>query len=182
MDFDRFLNDERDALVESWRRRTLEAFPAESRRFMQGESNPFANPIGATLGKALAALYDLLRAETLDEAAATEAVDAIVSVHAIQEFSPGRGVEFPFALKAAARARLAELKATDGAVADLLAFESRIDRVGLLAFEAYLRRREKLYELRANDLKRRWAGGERLLARLEARRRERDAEEDGEGG
>jgi hypothetical protein len=81
------------------------------------------------------------------------ALDGVIRIRTVQDFTPSEAVAFIFELKAVIRdvmdAQIRQPEKWD----DLVEFESRVDRVALLAFEKYTECREKLHEIRNNEIK-----------------------------
>jgi RsbT co-antagonist protein rsbRD N-terminal domain len=135
---------------------------SEDAAFLRGARDRFANPAGHTLVEALRALL----ACVVDEASAplAEPVIDLVRLRAIQPRPPSRALAFFLHLKRAVREELG-VALTDGGHADELhAIEARIDDLVLAAFDAFVASREKIYEVRANEVRRRVA---KVLERAE---------------
>ncbi len=81
-------------------------------------------------------------------------LDDIIKIRAVQEFSPSQALSFIFLLKNAVRAEIGVIVDNPELTMDLVKFESKIDRVALLAFEAYMNCREQVFTLRVNEVKR----------------------------
>ncbi len=82
-------------------------------------------------------------------------LDDVVRIRAVQEFSASQAVSFVFSIKTIVRDMFgAEIKRS-GFIDELLAFESRVDSVALLAFELYMECREKVFEIRATEIRNR---------------------------
>jgi hypothetical protein len=97
----------------------------------------------------------LVSGEGLESEEVRQFLDGIIRIRAVQDFSPAEAVDFVFLLKLVTREVIrAELR-NERLVLELLGFESRIDKLGLLAFTIYVQCREKIFELRANELKNR---------------------------
>jgi hypothetical protein len=80
--------------------------------------------------------------------------DDIVRLRAVQDLLPSQALAFLFSLKGIIREELrAEIAGQDLSDA-LLSLESRIDSLALSAFDIFMQCREKIYEIRANELKR----------------------------
>jgi hypothetical protein len=144
----------RGAIVAEWLTRTLRSYPEHTSRFLSREQDPFKNPVGHTLAEALPALFDRL-VEGADAATLSRILDPIVRMRAVQDFSAGQAVAFVFLLK---RVLLEALGGERRGGADgegLTALEARIDEMALLAFDLFMQCRERLYEIRANEAKRR---------------------------
>ena len=65
---------------------------------------------------------------------------------------------FIFLLKNVIRHELAEEIRQENLAAEVLELESRIDGLALLGFDVYTKRREKIYEIKADEAKRRVSG------------------------
>lgn len=167
----RALAAKKRALVGAWLARTLQSYPAHTSRFLSEEKDPFRNPVGCTLAEALPALFDQV-VEGLDAARTSDILDPVVRIRAVQDFSAAQAVAFILALKQVVREAMhfpphpplspgtlwvgAEDKG-EGAnqLEALTILENRIDAMALVAFDLYMRCREQLYEIRANEARRR---------------------------
>lgn len=150
----------REAIAASWYRRILETYPAQSVPFLSREQNPFQNPIGGTIRPAVTLLVERLAGGAEPEAV-REPLDDIVRVRSVQGFSAAGAVGFVLELKQVVREELGGDSEIDfhaePLASELAAFEQRLDRVALLAFDIYMECREQLYALRAEEGRRRTA-------------------------
>jgi hypothetical protein len=156
------LADKRSTILQRWLALILESYPPAVARFLRTERDRFANPVGSTIAHELETIYDGLRAEAAVDTLAP-ALEAIVKIRAVQDFSASQAVAFVLQLKQAVREALADELAAKRLPEGLLALESRIDSIAARAFDIYMQARERISELRANELRRRT---ELLLARL----------------
>lgn len=140
------LEQKRSAILKQWMTRTLQSYADQTSRFLQEEKDPFRNPVGHVLKEGLPVLFDELLGG-MDSAALTPALDGIVRIRAVQDFTASQAVAFVFLLKKIVHAELAG--------EDLAALEERIDELALLAFDLFMECREKIYEIKANEAKRR---------------------------
>jgi hypothetical protein len=142
------------AIIEAWLTRILQTYPEHTGRFLSRERDPFHNPVGSTLKDALPVLFDGVL-EGMDTAQVTPALDSIVRIRAVQDFTAGQAVGFVFLLKKIMREALGHETNRGPNGGDLAAVEGRIDEMALLAFDLFMRCREKIYEIKANEAKRR---------------------------
>lgn len=163
-----FLQARRAAIVDRWTDRTLQVYPPDAAHLMGREKDRFQNPVGHLTRKSLEELYDGLVAERPADQM-TAALDGIVRIRAVQDLSPSQAVGFLFLLKGVVREELA-----DGVSVDLTALDSGVDRLALEAFDQYARCREKVHELRRNEIRRQTSGLVECRSRAMARERERD--------
>ncbi|MBI4795270.1 MAG: RsbRD N-terminal domain-containing protein [Deltaproteobacteria bacterium] len=82
----------------------------------------------------------------------------VIRIRALQDCSPSQALAFIFLLKNVVREELAEDFEKQNLTAELMELDSRIDGLSLLGFDVYTRRREKLCELRVNEVKNRVSG------------------------
>jgi hypothetical protein len=94
----RVLSEQKRALLEKWLERTLATYPSQTLRFLQGEKDRFRNPVGHTLREGLATLLDELTGE-MDPARIGPALESIVRLRAVQDFTPSQAVGFVYLLR-----------------------------------------------------------------------------------
>jgi len=136
------LTAKRRAIVDEWLARTLEAYPEHTASFLARGEDPFSNPVGHAFKEAFPVLVDELLGG-MDLARIAPLLDQVVKIRAVQDFTPSQAVAFVFLLKKVIRE---ELK-SDG----LAAVEDRIDEMALLAFDLYLKCRERIYAIKVNE-------------------------------
>jgi RsbT co-antagonist protein rsbRD N-terminal domain len=145
----------RDLIAEVWFRRVLRTYPPQGAEFLATERDPFRNPSGCAIRKALGTLLDELTLG-MDRERVHGALDSLMQMRAVESVPPSRALEFLFQLKDILRVELA------GADRELL--NGRIDELALLALDLYMKYRERTYEARANEARRRVFVLERRLA------------------
>lgn len=155
MGLEQFLAEDKPALAKAWFDLILGTYPPETSALLQKDKNQFANPVGYTLSQSLSGIIDEMLGE-FDHEKVLPLVDQVVRVRAIQDFSPAQAVGFVFLLKKIVRNRAEEgIREKRVSPNEILAFESKIDQLALMAFNVYTGCREKLYELRVNEVKNR---------------------------
>ncbi|MBA7594586.1 hypothetical protein ES703_01530 [subsurface metagenome] len=163
MVLERLLPQKRAAILERWSQLILETYPADTSRFLKQEKDRFINPVGYTISQEIEVVYDeLLQRMNSDKLAAC--LDNIIRIRAVQDFSPSQTVAFIFLLKKAIREELTSEIKENRVFEELLEFEARIDKLVLLAFDIYMKCREKVFEIRLNEAK---VERERVLKLLE---------------
>ena len=147
------LGPRKDVIVQGWLERTLRTYPEQTSRFLGQERDRFRNPVGHTFKVALPALFEGLLADG-DPSEFAPLLDGIVRIRAVQDFGAGQAVGFLFLLKRVVREALAAEADGDPPGEGLTALEDRIDEMALLAFDLFMRCRERLYEVRTNEARR----------------------------
>ncbi|MBW2568049.1 MAG: RsbRD N-terminal domain-containing protein [Deltaproteobacteria bacterium] len=145
------LEKRKSAIVKCWFDLAVEAYPSDTSQFLKKQKDPFANPVGATISQALKPLFDEIL-NKMDQKVIEACLDPIIRIRAVQPIlSPSQATSFIFFLKKAIRKNLTkELKDIE-IINDLLMFELKIDEVGLIAFDVFVKRREQIYKIKAND-------------------------------
>jgi hypothetical protein len=161
----KLLVQEKDVILKNWIRLIIESYPAESLHFLQDNSDRFRNPVGHTIAVETELLFDKLFIDHIDDDAdITVALDNIIKIRSVQDFSASEAVGFVFALKQVIRETLSQKGWEQIPTEELLKLESRIDRLALKAFDRYALCQERIYKIKVNEFKRR---SNRLLQRTQ---------------
>lgn len=146
------LTRKKSSIVNKWFDGIIATYPFDTAQFLANQKDPFANPVGQTNRKNLEAIYDQI-ISAADPNAVHDFLDPIIRIRAIQDFTPAKAISWIFDLKDIIRDALA-LHAGDGQhLEELIRLERRIDQFGLLAFDIYMQCREKIYDLKANEMR-----------------------------
>jgi hypothetical protein len=151
------LIQKKSRIVDGWLRVIYQSYAAEAAIFLKKEKDRFDNPVGASISQGIKGLYDALLDE-MDTDRVLAFLDEIIRIRAIQDFSPSQALAFIFLLKNVIREELAKELRAQNLSGELLELESRIDGLALLGFDVYTKRREKLHEVRVNEIKNRVSG------------------------
>jgi hypothetical protein len=156
MTFQAVLEENRSAVIDRWRSLILGSYPAEAARFFRSEKDRFQNPVGHSVTRATAALYDgvVLGKQVV---CMPEALESLVRLRAVQDFSASQAIGFVFLLKRALRTT-PELGLSEAGRWEALGLvEARIDELAAAAFDVYVEQRERIYRIRTDEMKRRIA-------------------------
>lgn len=147
------LVEKKPKILQRWFDSILSTYPSDTLNFLKGQKNPFADSIaGQTIFKGIQGIFDELIGES-DAGRINSYLDNIIRVRAIQEFEPSQAVGFISQLKNIIRTELADEIQENEYFEELLGLESKIDDYLLIAFDIYVKCREKIYELKANEMK-----------------------------
>jgi len=119
---------------------------------LKTQKNRFGNPVGYAISEVIDVILEELSGE-MDVARVSRYLDNIIRIRAIQDFTPSRAVAFIFLLKKVIREELADEIREQQLFDELLMIESRIDQLANVSFDMYMASREKIYKLRANELR-----------------------------
>ncbi len=147
------LSARKTAILDRWFAVALESYPAETLSFLKSRDRQFANPVGYALYQGLESLWEALVLEQEpDIALISPVLDSIVRIRAIQGLPPSQALAFLVHLKKLVREELGISNTVPSE--RLRTLESRIDFLVLASFDVYMKCREKVYELKADEARR----------------------------
>lgn len=154
------LSKKRSAILERWFNVILESYPSETSNFLKNQKNRFTNPVGHTIFQGIEGLFEKLidEMDSDPDAFGASFLDNIIRIRAVQDFTPSEAIAFIFLLKKVIRD---ELKSDPefnsglekGIGEEFFMLDSKIDDLALFSFDIYMKCREKIYELKASELK-----------------------------
>ncbi|MEF2143918.1 MAG: RsbRD N-terminal domain-containing protein [Desulfovibrionaceae bacterium] len=152
MDFSERLSQDSAKLIDRWAELVLGTYPPETQQVWRKQVNRFANPVGQAIREGCDEIFGLFLAWD-DAEKIGNALENLVKIRAVQNFHPSQALSFVYLLKKVLReAYLDELDKT-GQLTDLLGYETRIDNMGLIAFDLYSKCREQIFDLRVKEVK-----------------------------
>lgn len=152
MSIEQFLSDQKDVILKKWFDLILETYPADTAAFLKKQNNRFANPVGHTIHQGMEQILQGLTGEHTPEQV-SEFLDNIIRIRAVQDMTASAAVSFIFSLKDVVRDTLRTASGQTMPYEELLALESRIDRLALTSFDIFMQCREKLYDIKANEMR-----------------------------
>jgi hypothetical protein len=142
----------KNEIIKNWFEAAIQTYAPDTAQFYKGQKDQFANPVGNITAKGVEFLLDQLLNDFEPDAVKTY-LDPIIRIRAVQNFTPSRATAFILSLKKILRDCLAD-KLQDAAMEmELVAFESKIDQLCLMAFDIYMACKEKIYQISANDMR-----------------------------
>jgi hypothetical protein len=149
MELSALLQQHREAVLEKWFKAIAETYPRQTSPFLTRQKDRFRNPIGYAIERSIGPVYDQLSTD-MNEDALRDDLDSIVRIRSVQEFTPARAVAFVFDLKTIIRNVLGD----SGPATALEAIDERIDRIALIAFDKYAECRQRMFEIRTEEIRR----------------------------
>jgi len=155
------LSHNKDAFVTQWLEAAVEPYSENTRRFFLSEKDPFRNPVGQSLRVGLPLLLEaILDGRELREVA--PALDTILRIRAIQDFSATEAVSFILSLKEIFRHALYPGGERDASGDRLSAVDTRIEEMARLAHQVFMQCREQIGAIQSNEVRRRFFVAERM--------------------
>ena len=155
-------SEQRHSVAQEWLALTLQTYPSQSMQFLLRESDAFRNPIGQTLKDGIPLLVDEVFGE-MNSDRVRQALEGIVRIRAVQNFSAREAVGFVFLLK-----KIFQDKLPDDPES-CRELDSRVDELALVAFDLYVQCRGQISDIQVNEARRRVAQLERIYSEVEGR-------------
>lgn len=147
MSIDKILAEKRSKIIKKWRDAIIKSYPEDGQGFLKREKSQFANPVGLTISTEIETLYDeIIRGDDTEKI--SSCLDSIIRIRAVQDFKPSRAVAFVLQLRQIIREELG-----DGHPGEMHILGNRIDEIALLAFDVYSACRQKISDIRVNEVK-----------------------------
>ncbi len=154
MNLSNHLSKKKPAILKRWFDIILKTYPEGTTTFFKDQKKQFANPVGYTLSHELEIIFEgLVNEREMDLERISPALDSVIRIKAVQDLTPSQALAFLFHLKKVIREELR----SEGMAAseELMRLDERIDALALLSFDIYMKCREKIFELKANEVKNR---------------------------
>jgi hypothetical protein len=146
------LSEKKSVILGRWLNLIFESYAPETAIFLRKDHDRFDNPVGYRLSQGLAGVYEALIHE-MDKDKLLNHLDEIIRIRVLQNFAPSQALAFIFLLKNLVREELAEDIQKGNLAGEVMELEACIDGLALLAFDVYTKRRDKLQEIRVNEMK-----------------------------
>jgi len=152
MSIEDFLQEKRGKIIKKWRDAIVASYPSETRAFLKKEQDQFSNPVGLIIVNEIERLFDAL-VKGSHKHQISSSLDKIIRVRAVQDFSPSDALAFIFQLKDIIMIELEKVDSSFEALKETGHIFGKIDQVALLAFDVYMECRQKLNDIRVNEVK-----------------------------
>jgi len=147
------LLEKKSQIVKKWFEAIIENYPADSSNFFLKQKDRFLNPVGHTLSEGVTDIFNELVQDSEPEKF-FPILNDIIKIKAVQDFTPSQAVSFLFLLKKVIREEAGSEIHKKHLMDELTEFESEIDRLILISFDIYMKCRERIYEIKTDDVRR----------------------------
>jgi len=144
--------DHKAAIVKQWVEAVVKTYPEETVPFFLREKDRFANPVVGLLSESLEKVINGLAAKASDNEL-SDSLDYAIRPRAVQNFTAAQAVAFVFLLKRIVRDAAGAKERDEAGL--FSQFDRKIDELALIAFNKYVECREKIFEIRAYEVRNR---------------------------
>lgn len=159
------LEQKRSLIQAMWTEAVIVSYPSESAKFIVENKNKFTNPLGYTLENSI----NTICCNYLDTANVREceqAIEALIRLRAVQDFTPSKAIGIMFDFKAIVLSEIRDMVESKDKFNEYLSIEKQIDRMTEYALNFYIECRERVNEIKANEVRQ---GFERMIIRLNSK-------------
>ncbi|MBM4135500.1 MAG: hypothetical protein FJ241_01555 [Nitrospira sp.] len=153
MNLEALLSEKKAAIVKKWFDLIIDNYPSDSSNFFKKQKDRFLNPVGHTISQSIDSLFDEIL-HGIDSEKLFPFLNDIIKIKAVQDFSPSKALSFIFLLKQAIRKEIGSDIKKKQISDELASIESHIDDLALLSFDIYMKCRERIYEIKADESRR----------------------------
>lgn len=146
------LCNRRDQIQEAWLNAIFKTYPADTFSYSRKRGTEFTDPVFYTFRNGTKVILDYVLGASEQEKI-MESLETMVKIRAVQDFGASQAVKIIYLLKRIIRSEQGQKNISHIDVSEFYELEDRIDQIGLLAFDIYMKCREKIYELRTTELK-----------------------------
>lgn len=150
---DTISTEKKQRLAKNWFSVIINTYPAESKAFFGKNKDLFANPVGNTIKRSIDRLTHEVLLPDMNRDHVKEALEPIVRIRAVQEFSISNALAFIFAFKTIFRKENPLLSQTEEGRLYLEGLDANIDETVLMALDIYMSCKHTIYTLRINEAK-----------------------------
>lgn len=136
----------REKIARHWLDRIARSYGIEPARFAVDRGDRFRDPVGQVLRDAVPVIVEEILGD-MDHGRVAAALESVVKIRAVQNLTPAQALAFLFDLKEIVR------QYAPDASPDVI--NPRVDSAALKAFDLYMGYREKTYDVRLNEARRR---------------------------
>jgi hypothetical protein len=161
MELGKLLERKKPAILKKWLGEIFDTYPSDTSRFLQGEQDMFANPVGhAITANAECILTGLIKGD--NPRALSAYLEQIIRIRAVQDFTPSEAVSFIGSLKTVLTGQLKTEIHKYSLWDEWGEFETRIDSLTQCAYELNTEMKKRIDIIRTKEIDK----NERFVKRL----------------
>ena len=161
MELGKLLERKKPAILKKWLGEIFDTYPSDTSRFLAGEPDIFANPVGHTItANAECILTGLIKGD--NPRALSAYLEQIIRIRAVQDFTPSEAVSFIGSLKTVIIGQLKTEIHKYNLWDEWGEFETRTDSLTQCAYELHTEMKKSIEIIRTKEIDK----NERFVKRL----------------
>ncbi len=154
MSLKEFFKKNQDYIMQKWFDKIVRTYDSDTARFLANEKDQFSNPVGAAIRQSLTDSLKILADGNQDETAMRAALDPMIRIRAVQDFTASKAVSIVFLIKPVLRELISKnQKKPDLNQSEIESLENHLDILFLSAFDVFMGCREQIYGFKASHVK-----------------------------
>ncbi|MDQ1267201.1 MAG: hypothetical protein QG635_2355 [Bacteroidota bacterium] len=139
-------------IADRWFKAIIETYPQMAAKFFSAKDAPFSNPVGSAIAESARQICNWL---TDDKPLSNieKSLEELIKIRAVQDFTASEAVSFILKLKTIILELQQNKNDNSITYGELSEIFEKIDGLMLFAFDLFMRSREKIYEIKANEIK-----------------------------
>ncbi len=156
-----YLKMNESAVVEQWEKYIIDNYPKDSSKFLIGNKNQFDNPIGYTIRTEIPVIFKAILNNEFDDNF-VNSLENFIRIRAIQNYSVEEANSFLKYVKVLIE-NYVKTNFNSEIFDEYLELNGRLEKVLHKSFESYLKMKQKLMEIKLDEVKRK---NQRMVDRL----------------
>jgi hypothetical protein len=152
MNLIKHFEENKSNVIDKWLRTVIATYPEQSSFFLFNKKDKFANPLGWTISNEIKNLFENIITDYNKENI-RKSLENLTQIRAIQDFAPSEACGIILMLKPIIQEEFLKNLTDKNILTELFIINERIDESALQMFDIYMLTREKIYEIKANEIK-----------------------------
>jgi hypothetical protein len=142
----------KSSIIDSWIQLIFESYPAGTSEFLKSQNDRFSNPVGHIITESAVKLFDVIIDGSNIGKIKLILID-VIKLRAVQDFLPSKAADIIFSLKRVLYKKLEKEINEEKLFSEFIKLDSQLDSIALAAFDLYMESREKVFQIRVNEIK-----------------------------
>jgi hypothetical protein len=146
----------KSSIVDKWIQLIFESYPAGTSEFLKSQKDRFSNPVGHIITETIVKLFEeIIDGSNIEKI--KPVLNDFIKLRAVQDFLPSQAADIIFSLKKVLYKELEKDINEEKLFNELIKLEFQLDEIALASFNLYMEAREKVFQIRVNEVKSRSA-------------------------
>lgn len=142
----------KSSIIDKWIQLIFESYPAGTFEFLKSQKDRFSNPVGHIITDTTVKLFDeIIDGSNIEKI--KPILNDFIKLRAVQDFLPSEAANIIFSLKKVLYKELEKEINEEKIFNEFTKIESQLDEIALASFNLYMEAREKVFQIRINEVK-----------------------------
>ena len=142
----------KSSIIDKWIQLIFESYPAGTFEFLKSQKDRFSNPVGHIITDTTVKLFDeIIDGSNIEKI--KPILNDFIKLRAVQDLLPSEAANIIFSLKKVLYKELEKEINEEKIFNEFTKIESQLDEIALASFNLYMEAREKVFQIRINEVK-----------------------------